>query len=394
MFNLNTSVYTDLDPRYREPLGSRLSTLLNGTLRIAYVYESPDYSTFRYRVYNMVEAINLEARRRSTAISASYFTNLDGDFLPLVADSADVLVLSRYRHSDYLERLLERARSRGAAILFDIDDLVFDVDHISSLARAIQIGDAHLSLFAGDAVRFRKTIDLCDAALVSTPVLASQLIELTGRDATVVPNFMNSAQLKISKVLFEAKQRAGFARSGPTVVGYFSGSPTHNHDFELVVEVLGDFFTHWPGAQLRVVGDVDSRLLKRIGCSRVQRFKKVDYFALQRLIAEVELNLVPLVKSTFTDCKSELKYFEAAAVGVPSVASATDAYSRAITHGRNGFIVDTGDWRNVLEEAMALTYSTRNYAEMASEAHSDAVRNFSPVNMGPLILSSILKFKN
>ena len=394
MFNLNASNYTLFTPHYREPIGSRLSTLLKGTLRIAYVYESPDYSTFRYRVHNMVEAINLEAQRRSTAISASYFTNLDGDFLPLVVDSADVLVLSRYRHSDYLERLLERARSRGATILFDIDDLVFDVDHISALARAIQIDDAHLSLFAGDAVRFRKTIDLCDAALVSTPVLASQLTQLSGLDATVVPNFMNCAQLSISNALFETKQQTGFAWSDPTLVGYFSGSATHNYDFELVAEVLGDFLTQWPHAQLRVVGDVDSRLLTRFGRARIQRLQKVDYLTLQRLIAEVEFNLVPLVKSTFTDCKSELKYFEAAAVGVPSLASSTDAYSRAIAHGINGFVVDPGDWRRALEDAMDLIHSTQNYADMAIEAHRDAVRTFSPVNMGPLIVSSLLKYKN
>ncbi len=38
----------------------------------------------------------------------------------------------------------------------------------------------------------------------------------------------------------------------------------------------------------------------------------VDFVELQRLIAEVDVNIFPLVQNTFTNCKSQLKFFEAA----------------------------------------------------------------------------------
>src|SRR5271155_3547971 len=46
---------------YNEPwkasLEERVRMLGSGDRRVAYVYENPDTSTFRYRVYNMVEAL-------------------------------------------------------------------------------------------------------------------------------------------------------------------------------------------------------------------------------------------------------------------------------------------------------------------------------------------------
>ena len=59
---------------------------------------------------------------------------------------------------------------------------------------------------------------------------------------------------------------------------------------------------------------------------------------LQRLIAEVEINISPLQNNLFTNCKSELKYFEAAIAGTITVATPTYAFSRAIVDGENGFL--------------------------------------------------------
>ena len=46
----------------------------------------------------------------------------------------------------------------------------------------------------------------------------------------------------------------------------------------------------------------------------------------------------------FTNCKSELKYFEAAVVGTVTIASPTFTFARAIDDGKNGFIANSYDW--------------------------------------------------
>ena len=58
----------------------------------------------------------------------------------------------------------------------------------------------------------------------------------------------------------------------------------------------------------------------------------------QRLIAEVEINISPLKENQFTNCKSELKFFEAAACGTLTLASPTYAFKKSIVHGVTGFL--------------------------------------------------------
>ena len=63
------------------------------------------------------------------------------------------------------------------------------------------------------------------------------------------------------------------------------------------------------------------------------------------------MNLAPLeVGNPFCEAKSELKYFEAALAGVPTIASPTGPYRRAIRHGETGFLAETSsEWRDALE---------------------------------------------
>ena len=55
----------DFDARYRD--------LMAGSPRIAYYYAKPDMSTFRYRVFNMIEALAYAA----PGASAAWFTGKD-----------------------------------------------------------------------------------------------------------------------------------------------------------------------------------------------------------------------------------------------------------------------------------------------------------------------------
>ncbi|MBO7718339.1 glycosyltransferase, partial [Candidatus Saccharibacteria bacterium] len=51
----------------------------------------------------------------------------------------------------------------------------------------------------------------------------------------------------------------------------------------------------------------------------------------------------------FTNCKSELKFFEAGAVETTTIASPTYAFLKAIENGKNGFLARPGEWYDKLE---------------------------------------------
>ena len=95
-----------------------------------------------------------------------------------------------------------------------------------------------------------------------------------------------------------------------------------------------------------VAGDFDLDANSRNSHRSQTALKKrpfVDWTRLPAEIARVDINLIPLVLSPFTEAKSDLKYYEAAVLKIPSVASPTDVFRTCITHGSNGFLAHSPD---------------------------------------------------
>ena len=78
---------------WQRTLIDRLSDLREGTTRIGYLYEEAEPGTFRYRCYNMANALN----SHSSKYSATYFFLHDLQSVDNLADFVDVLVLVRVR---------------------------------------------------------------------------------------------------------------------------------------------------------------------------------------------------------------------------------------------------------------------------------------------------------
>lgn len=112
------------------------------------------------------------------------------------------------------------------------------------------------------------------------------------------------------------------------------------------------FLEDYEDAVLQVVGFMEfpPAMQPLIREKRVTFTPLVDFLELQKLIAEVDVNIVPLVQNTFTNCKSQLKYFEAAVVDTVTVATPTFTYQDAICHGETGFLCEPGQWYDCIEK--------------------------------------------
>ena len=69
----------------------RLLALKRRQIHIAYFYERPDTSTFRYRVFNMIEVLNALTHD----VSAAWFSAAEIEHFDRVLEAADVLVICR-----------------------------------------------------------------------------------------------------------------------------------------------------------------------------------------------------------------------------------------------------------------------------------------------------------
>ena len=369
MFLIDDAQNPYTDP-WRSSLSHRLARLKRGDFRVAYFYEHPDNSTFRYRVYNMIQALETAGSR----ISASYFGLDDLQFEDIIIDNSDAAVVCRARYSDAINRFIAKARNKKRRVFCDIDDLIFDTRYAHLIINTLDQDLAHPNLWDfwfGYIARLGATLRLCDHAIVTNEFLAKCLREFNPMPVSVIPNFLNLEQIAISDEIYGQKCANAFARDNKIHVGYFSGTPTHTRDFALAADALATVFREDQRLVLRGVGYFQLPpvlgFLAQEGRVEIHAFR--DFISLQKLVGSTEINLVPLQDNVFTNCKSELKYFEAGVVGTISIASPTFTFRKAIVDGVNGYLAHTFDWADRIGRA---TDQLANYQAMAQEsrAHS------------------------
>ena len=389
MFSTRLEAAPYADP-WKLPLAQRFKMLLGGRQRVAYFYESANNSTFRYRAYNMVQVLNGQGPEQGgDGCSGSYFFEEDLHYIDEIADAADVLVVCRSGYNQKINQLIAKFRIRRKRVYFDIDDFVFDTayTHLVTNTLGLDQNDPRVweDWFAMMG-RMGQTLRMCDGAITTNQYLADRISAFSGLPVKVVPNFMNEEQLALSARVFEEKRASGFAGDGSICVGYFSGSPSHNLDYAIIETALAQVLERDERIKLMVVGYIEPGPHLARFSDRVIRQPFHDYINLQGLIGQVEFNLMPLQANMFTNCKSELKYFEAAAVGTLSIASPSCNYAAVIRDGENGYIARAHQWASVMERAIA---NRDHYAAMAEVAHADALLKYACYNQRGKILDAL-----
>lgn len=366
-------------------LAERLRMLWARERRVAYYYEEANNSTFRYRAYNMVQALNSYDHN----VSASYFFKSDLHRIDDIADAAEILVICRSGYDNHVNQLITAFHNRRKRVLFDIEDLVFNTDFASLIINALdqdlykpEVWDYWFAYLS----RMGTTLKLCDGALTTNEFLAERIKEFSGLPVAIIPNFINREQLELSDRLFEAKSHENPGEDGLIHFGYFSGSPSHNKDFALIIPALEALFEARKDVGLVLVGYIEAGpILEHFG-ARVKRYPFHDFVNLQRLIASVEFNLMPLQNNVFANCKSELKYFEAAIVGTPSIASPSFTYAKVINDGETGYIARSCSWDSVLHCALDHLDGYRTMAELACR---DAREKYAWFNQSDRIVTAL-----
>ncbi|HEY0182689.1 MAG TPA: glycosyltransferase [Rhodopila sp.] len=289
-------------------------------------------------------------------------------------DACDVLVFGRNSlYTDRIARVAAQARARNRRVLFDTDDLVFDPSYTHLLVDTLGVdmtNPATWDYWFAYISRVGATYALCDGALVTNAYLAGRAEAWSGKPARVIPNFLNREQQEISDRIWEAKAATAWARDRRTHLAYFSGSPSHDRDFALVSPAIAHLMDDDPSLWLRVVGFLEPGSDLARHRSRIESLPLQDFMNLQREIGAVEVSVVPLQDNPFTNCKSELKWFEAAITGTLTIASPTHSYRGIIRSGANGWLAESQAWERVLREVLCRVQEHR--ADIAPRARAEA----------------------
>lgn len=355
-------------------LADRLSALGAGSFRVLYFYDRPDTGSFRYRCYNMAQAINSHV----TGFSASYIFLSDLDALSDYSDLADVLVVSRTRYDSHVERLIHSFQRCGKTVFFDIDDLIFDTHYVPLVASSLNFDlwgeglDKWFSLVS----RMGATMNLCDSVIVTNPFLARYAEAYSGKTVHVIPNFLNAEQIAESEKIWTGTKENRGSESGLRL-GYFSGSKSHIRDFAIVVEPLAQLLEGNPELRLDIVGHLPFPEALEPYTHQIRRRDFTDFVTLQHYMADVDVSIVPLQDNPFTHSKSELKFFEAGAVGVPTIASRAPVFESVITEDVNGLLAAELEWLPTIGRVIGQSRAERQ--KLGDEARKSALRDFIPL---------------
>ena len=303
-----------------------------------YLYPIPDSSTFRYRVFNLCQFLGTSAEWRGC-----YFFHKEIDNIYQYLKYVSVVVLCRTPWTNELEFFVKNVKRLAIPIVFDCDDLVFDVTKIPLVSFTISADIDGMLIYSSKLFMVAKHADFFSA---TNEYLASRLKEVFKKPVFIIPNSYNNEQLEASEEFY--RQRSN---SKEFKIGYFSGSPTHQKDLQVCMKEVISFLTEHQDSTFYIAGYMNltgecSALLKS---RRIQFLPFVNYVTLQGLIADVDVNIAPLELNEFTNCKSELKFFEASLVRTVTLASPSFTFSKAINHGETGFLCKPGLWKKTLD---------------------------------------------
>jgi len=201
----------------------------------------------------------------------------------------------------------------------------------------------------------------------TTSFLADKLRE-KNKKVFIVPNKLSRRDVEVAQAIFETRKLMP-NKLKAVRIGYFSGTLSHNKDFATITEALVQIMEKNENVELFLVGplDIENELNKF-----ASRIKQLPYVTREKHfgnLASVDINLVPLeIGNPFCESKSELKFFEAGIVGIPTVAAATAPFVEAIDDGVDGFVANgTEQWVEKLEKLIGDENLRKSIGEKARE---------------------------
>lgn len=277
----------------------------------------------------------------------------------------DVIILDRlwnpYLKITDAEKLVEYAHKNKISLIYSIDDNLLDLN-------LIEPGKIHPTLQKRNIIRY--FIRESDGVLVSTNCLRERIKNLNKR-IFVIENMLDEQ-------LFNEKTRINSEYSNKIkdrlVMGYM-GTSTHDRDFMIVIPAIKKILHKYnSNIRLEILGALsDKKLLNLLpNTSEIYEKGNNEYDVFWKWMnANVfwDFAIAPLEKNEFTKCKSDIKFLDYSALGIPGVYTKFDPYDKTIKNGKTGLLVDndTKSWISALEQLIQDADLRRNLANNARD---------------------------
>ncbi len=267
----------------------------------------------------------------------------------------DVLWCQRPGSAAIVSIIGQAQKTYGRKVVVDNDDYLDGIPDYNPFADRIRNGVAQ----AFDAAR-----ELADAVVFSTAALARLY---HADEAIILPNVVD---LELWPEPFERPYADGGIAIG------WAGSPTHSADLALVEPAIADVLDQYPHVRFVRIGAYGEHTAAELGSLPRDRLLELAFephsHELPKYIRLVDIGLAPLVSNPFNRAKSNCKWLEYSAMGIPTVASRLEPYE-----GCTGALLcdeDVEQWR---QRIAALVGSPRERLALGAASRHSLVAHWT-----------------
>lgn len=360
----------------KSSIAERIKKLKNSKKKNAvYVYDQLDFSTFRYRALNLLE------------IYKNYFTDITAhvfflnEILELYKhkENIDLLILVRTSWTPEIENLILELKNKKRKIIYDIDDLIIDEEHIKNVVRNdYQAKDNnHITILFGIVLRKIWLMRLADYFITPNELLGKKIQQYYQKPAYLIYNSLNKTQIDYANHLTNKKTEE---ENNIKYIAYFSGSSSHNADFASIKQVLLRILNERNIVHLLIGGFLELDDVFNKYSERIVRVPFTNFVSQLNYINQCYINLIPLEDNEFNDCKSELKYFESAILYKPSIASPKHPFRKIKERNSDNILLASseGEW---YEHIRLLLDNKETYERISKQAYKDAINTYYGKNI-------------
>ncbi|MBO4632766.1 MAG: glycosyltransferase [Lentisphaeria bacterium] len=279
----------------------------------------------------------------------------------------------------------QEAQRLGLKIGFDVDDLIFDLEEYSRNPNLKALPEPQQKSLLEGALMYQTALKNADFTIASTEKLRQFMKKYCPGPSYCVPNAVMDDPSESNA----ACARFPLGREEEIIIGYGSGTSTHDRDFDLCSGALLRILKEYPQTSLTIHGMLKlPKSFSAIEEKRIHRVEFIPFSEYSQAIQRFDINLIPLERNCFNDCKSNIKYLEASKAGIPSIASPCAEFRKVIVPGENGFLAENPEqWYEALKQ---LVESRELRIRIGTAARETVYRKYAVDVIGKTCLLPIL----
>lgn len=273
------------------------------------------------------------------------------------------------------------AEGHSKRVVLDVDDNFIDILDSHPLYDRLKPGKR-------DKAFMSTILTLADVLTVSTEPLKQRLqkhfkdVYKLEKEIVVIPN-MNDSN--------DWNHPLAKKHTNKIVIGY-TGSNSHQDDIAMFLPQLHKVMKRHKNVYFESIGSISKEMLYLFKDWEHSEMARCDllpatwtFKEYPKMLAQTkwDIGVAPLVDSSFTRCKSHIKFMEYSSIKVPVIASRVYPYYVAIAdrdvieHEKTGLLVKPTEWEQALED---LIRDKQKRIDLAERAHLHVKENWQYSN--------------